>query len=239
VKAISFGGGVQSTAMALLATDVDLAVFADTGWEPAAVLAHVERMKELLPYPVVVVSAPRPIVDEAEKGGLRSPRFRSMPLYKRDQRGFVTMGRRQCTSDYKISPIRRYLRSVAREWTLDIGISTDERHRANPSGRKWLSHRFPLLELGMDRAACQAVCKERLGYEVEKSACIGCPFKSKSDWERIRANAEEWESACRFDDALRETGEYLHGSCLPLRVALDQQPKLPVFDSECVGGCWL
>jgi hypothetical protein len=46
--ALSLGAGVQSTTLLLLAVDgrlpkPDVAIFADTGWEPAAVYAQVDR----------------------------------------------------------------------------------------------------------------------------------------------------------------------------------------------------
>ena len=48
LRVISLGAGVQSTTMALLAAHgeiqpmPDAAIFADTGWEPAAVYRHLE-----------------------------------------------------------------------------------------------------------------------------------------------------------------------------------------------------
>jgi len=49
VNVLSLGAGVQSTALALLSIDgklppIDCAIFADTGWEPAAVYQHLDRL---------------------------------------------------------------------------------------------------------------------------------------------------------------------------------------------------
>jgi hypothetical protein len=49
LRVLSLGAGVQSTALAILAARghlprPDAAIFADTGWEPAAVYAHLDRL---------------------------------------------------------------------------------------------------------------------------------------------------------------------------------------------------
>jgi hypothetical protein len=60
LRLLSLGAGVQSTTLALMAAagefDVKLdgAIFADTGWEPKAVYAHLAWLTSVLPYPVHV-----------------------------------------------------------------------------------------------------------------------------------------------------------------------------------------
>ncbi len=60
---LSLGGGTQSTVMALLADEgrfgqrPDVAVFADTGWEPDAVYDNIGWLVQQLSYPVVTVTA--------------------------------------------------------------------------------------------------------------------------------------------------------------------------------------
>src|SRR5256885_15710837 len=60
----SLGAGVQSTTMLLLANHgelpgppVDAAIFADTGWEPAAVYAHLAWLERVSEVPIIRVSA--------------------------------------------------------------------------------------------------------------------------------------------------------------------------------------
>ena len=65
VVALSLGGGVQSTVLAFLLDrgllpgypKPDLAVFADTQWEPRPVYDSIEWLKAELSYPVVVTTA--------------------------------------------------------------------------------------------------------------------------------------------------------------------------------------
>gem|GEM_PF-6277164 len=57
MRVLSLGGGTQSTVMALLADEgrfgqrPDVAVFADTGWEPDAVYDNVGWLVQQLSYP--------------------------------------------------------------------------------------------------------------------------------------------------------------------------------------------
>lgn len=98
------------------------------------------------------------------------------------------MGRRQCTSEYKLAPINRKVREllgaaapdyrrvprgrVAEQW---IGFSTDEIGRvSDKDGVSYVHKRYPLLELGMNRAACERYLHQQGWGDVAKSACIGC-----------------------------------------------------------------
>ncbi|MDB2219070.1 PAPS reductase-like domain protein [Mycobacterium phage prophiT46-2] len=104
------------------------------------------------------------------------------------------MGRRQCTSEYKLKPIKVKVRELlgyphptpvprdvfAEQW---IGFSTDEIHRVRDRlDVNYSRPRYPLLELGMSRKDCQRWL-ERAGWgHTAKSACIGCPFHGNAQW---------------------------------------------------------
>lgn len=153
------------------------------------------------------------------------------------------MGRRQCTSEYKLVPINRKVREllgaaapdfrrvpkgrVAEQW---IGFSTDEIGRVSDKGGvSYIRKRYPLLELGMDRKACERWLRARGWTEVVKSACIGCPFHGNAQWRDLRDNhPDEWADAVAFDEAIRKGGArglplngeaFLHRSRVPLTVA--------------------
>ncbi|WP_201296778.1 hypothetical protein [Nocardiopsis sp. FR26] len=155
------------------------------------------------------------------------------------------MARRQCTSEYKLKPIKRKVREllgyvhptpVPRGVVAEqaIGISTDEIGRAKDSGIGYLRSVFPLLDLGMSRADCERYLKSRGWGDTAKSACVGCPFHGNAQWRHIRdTQPEEWADAVDFDHAIRNgsaranaAGQelrgqmYLHRSRLPL----DQAP---------------
>jgi hypothetical protein len=244
IRTFSCGAGVQSTAIALLMRDgrlplVDHVIFADTGWEPAHVYEQVDRLATLfaeLGIPLHRVS----------QGNLRADaidpthRFASVPYYVRNPDGTEGMGRRQCTSEYKLAPINRKVREllgaapprfrsvprgrVAETW---IGFSTDEVGRVGSTGHQVLYQRprHPLLELGMSRRDCARYI-ERAGWgDTAKSACIGCPYHGNRQWRDLRDNQPD---AVEFDEAIRKGGArglplngeaFLHRSRIPLSIA--------------------
>lgn len=248
LRAFSCGAGVQSTAIALLMRDerlplVDHVIFADTGWEPAQVYAQIDRLA------VVFADLGIPL-HRVSNGNLRADaihpehRFASVPYFVRNPDGSDGMGRRQCTSEYKLAPISRKVREllgakpprfrsvprgrVAEQW---VGFSTDEIGRAGSKGHQVLYERprYPLLELGMSRRDCVRYL-ERAGWgDTAKSACIGCPFHGNRKWRQLRdEQPAEWADAVEFDQQIRKGGArglplngqaFLHSSRVPLDLA--------------------
>src|ERR1700694_1147883 len=96
------------------------------------------------------------------------------------------MLRRQCTGDYKIEPIYRFCKTLIgrrrgqRHTTplfceMWIGISAEENaRRCKPSQEAWVTNRYPLRELGLNRADCEAWLLKHYKIVVSKSACLGC-----------------------------------------------------------------
>jgi hypothetical protein len=226
MKIISLGAGVQSTTLILLAmrgllgfgTMPEGAIFADTGWEPAAVYQHLRWLQMQDRIPVHIVSAGNIRRDALNM--MAGTRSASLPFHLSTGQKSSGMLRRQCTNEYKIRPIRRWINR--RQTELWIGISTDEAHRMRDSGVKYITNRYPLIELGMSRHDC-AVWLERNGFLVPpKSSCIGCPFHDDATWRRMKDEDEaSWVDAVSFDASMRHLprikGEvFLHRSLMPL-----------------------
>lgn len=183
------------------------------------------------------------------KGNLRRDaidpehRYASVPYFVRNPDDSEGMGRRQCTSEYKLAPINRKVRQllgappldyrrvpagrVAEQW---IGFSTDEIHRVSDKRPvRYLQPRYPLLELGMSRKDCARWLAVRGWSQVAKSACIGCPYHGNRQWRDLRDNhPDEWADAVEFDRAIRKGGArglplngeaFLHRSRIPLDIA--------------------
>ena len=287
--ALSLGAGVQSTTLALLALDGTLprphvAIFADTGWEPAAVYAHLDRLEAVMrdagvpllkvskgnlredmlsvesrfttiPYFILAPEGETPVMvecgdgcagDDCEgcggTGEVPHPTLRR-PLTRREREG---MGRRQCTSEYKLGPIQRAVRAllgaeapdyrrvpkgqVCEQW---IGFSTDEIGRVSDHDRvSYVRKRYPLLELDMSRRDCERWLAQRGWGSTTKSACIGCPFHGNRQWRALRdGSPAEWADAVDFDERIRfgarggtrdlslQGEAFLHRSRLPLAQA--------------------
>lgn len=250
IRTLSLGAGVQSTALVLLAAEgriptFDCAIFADTGWEPRAVYAHLDRLEREVLRPAGIP------LHRVSTGNIRADaldpnsRFATMPLFVKNKDGGLGMARRQCTHEYKLKPIKRKIRELLGyvhptpvprgvHAVQAIGISTDEIGRARDSGIGYLKSVFPLLDLDMSRSDCERYLRSRGWGSVEKSACIGCPFHGNAQWRRIRDETpDEWADAVEFDRQIRRGSArataqgsdlrgsmYLHRS----RVPLDEAP---------------
>lgn len=246
LKVLSLGAGVQSSVLLLLAAEgylpgLDLAIFADTGWEPRAVYDHLDRLEREIAEPAGI-----PIL-RVSSGNIRADaldpakRFASMPLHILNPDGGEGMSRRQCTGQYKIRPIKEKVRELlghphpqripagvfVEQW---IGISTDEFHRAKDADVAYMKNRFPLIEQGFSRSDCQRLLRSRGFGSTPKSSCLGCPYHGNAQWRALREGSpEEWRDVVAFDHAIRAgnaraTAEgspllgqaYLHRSRRPL-----------------------
>lgn len=229
LRAVSFGAGVQSTTMVLMAARglfgplPDVLIFADTGDEPAAVYEHLEFMRSPnigLPFPIITVSVGsiRDQMLDWSAGRTKHANGRP-PLFvpgidKVTGKPKVGQTKRQCTQDWKIVPIERKVRElvgikkgspgprlpIVEQW---IGISMDEIWRMKPARRRWIQNRHPLVEADMSRRDCDAWLAREYGIKAPKSACRICPFHSDMEWENLRKSPADFEAACEVDDALR------------------------------------
>lgn len=266
---ISLGAGVQSSALLVLAAlglrgcpKADVAVFADTQDEPAWVYAH---LAVLVPWAqahgleIITVTAGR-LSDETygRADGLVKRRA-ALPVFTRSDDGREAMLPRQCTEEYKLAPIRAYLRQrlgMVRRQRLPagtrvealIGLSFDERIRMKESRTAWIVNRWPLIDAAMTRSGCVALL-EAHGLPVpRKSACVYCPFHDDAYWLDLkRTEPASFAEACRLDDAIRSASSggaerpvYIHRSLIPLRdvTFTERQTGFDYgFSNECEGVC--
>lgn len=264
MRVLSLGGGVQSSTLLLMALHgetepLDAAIFANTGWEPAAVYRHIDWLRgecERAGLPLRTVSAGN--IREHVLEMVRTDReIPGLPLYAVKPSGKKTKLKRQCTKRFKIVPVQREIRRLAgmarRPWKGDpceqwLGISLDESAtRMRDSRDAWIVLRYPLVERRMRRSDCLAWLTGH-GYPIPpKSSCIGCPFHDQAFWRHLRAEAPaEFADAVAFDRAIRHlpriTGEaFVHRSLRPLdEVDLstpEERGQLSLFEEECDGVC--
>jgi hypothetical protein len=209
----------------------DCAIFADTGWEPAAVYRHLDWLETQLPFPVKRISGGNILDHILRNKNKTGQRFASVPWFTENG----GMGRRQCTREFKIDPLQKMQRALlgfaprtripSGSCEVWIGISTDERQRQKDARNKWQTNRWPLLEMNMSRRDCLTWMMERQYRRPPKSSCIGCPYHSNAMWRDMRDNdPESWASAVETDRALRHGGtargtrnrQYMHRSLKPL-----------------------
>lgn len=252
LRIFSFGGGVQSSTIALMMAHgeiepADHAIFADTQAEPKRVYDWIDWIEPLLPFPLHRVSAGSLrdyVLNSDEKAAMYTIPF------------FVPggMGRRQCTNNFKLSPIRKRTRELLgyppRKRIPDgaaqmiIGISWDERQRMKPARENWMTNTWPLIELRMTRGHCLE-WMSRNGYpEPPKSSCLECPYHSNKQWAEIKENPDDWEVVTLTDSIIRtrctdkSIQQFLHRDLKPLaEVDLSQPDQVDAFGNECEGLC--
>lgn len=248
--ALSLGWGVQSWALAAMSAlgelpRLDVAIHADTTHERSSTYAFAAQWTPWLEQRGVPVAT---VINDSRSGTEVAVGGRKImiPAYTNGA-GRI---RRQCTGDWKIDPIRRYLQSI-RNWQpveLWLGISTDEFQRAKDSNVRYIAHRYPLLELDMSRADC---VRWLISHELPsptKSSCVFCPFQTRRSWQEMkRAGGTDWQQAVEADASIRNVrppGElFVHPACVPLAQAVIipedygmSQSSFDLDDTECDSG---
>ena len=256
LKVISLGAGVQSSTLFMMSClgqieKADCAIFADTQQEPKSVYEYLEWLESqgdkygIPVYRVTSGDLGKDITDYV--AGNRS-RVASIPVFVDSESGGIT--NRNCTLDYKIAPIKRQAREIMKVKGLTsiemwIGISIDEVQRMKDSRVKYITHRWPLVDLRMDRNDCKKWWTDFGGRIPPRSACVFCPYHSNAEWRRLKAEEPEaFAEAIEFDERIRDYPKmrskvYLHRSKMPLKdVDFDNTDQHDFgFDHECEGMC--
>ena len=166
----------------------------------------------------------------------------------------------RCTETHKQNVLARFRDEKRREWCgrmaaeqtragfqdiVVVGIAADETERALPSPAKNYRIEYPLIDLGLDRAACRKVIADA-GLPVPiKSGCLCCPFSPVwQHWWVLNRYPEEFarneamENLANQDRAARGLAPVymLHSMKLPLRQAVEkwheQNPTITVDDLD-------
>ncbi|QPC44035.1 hypothetical protein HW532_15845 [Kaustia mangrovi] len=238
LRALSLGGGVQSTALALMTCHgvvgprPDVMIFSDPGDEASLTMRHLDWLEAEVTRQTngqmrcIRTSKGERLSDSIRRrargrNGVRKDgepnRFVSAPFFTANG----GQGRRQCTREFKVEPITKVQRELLgfkprqrippRSCEIWIGFSTDEVVRAGPSFERWTVHRFPLLEERMSRWDCEQWLR-RHGYPVPpKSACVFCPYRSNAEWRWLKEHdPEAWNEAVEIDRLIRNTPGMKH-----------------------------
>ena len=262
ITAISYGGGVQSTALAVLATqgriDVDVAIFANVG-DRAENPATLNYLAMFVPWAADLglevierrwvdrTGKARDLYDDCMTEGRRS-----IDIPVRMNGG--AFGHRKCTDRYKIAVVGRELRvrgaSAANPATVMVGISTDEYQRANRRHAKpWELPTYPLLDLGLSRRDCEQIIVDAGLPIPPKSSCWFCPMQGPKGWaNRRRSDPVTFVAGIELERRLNETRVamgrdevYLGAPGVLLEDMPDDDPTLfdAFNDGRCDEGyCW-
>lgn len=254
IRIISFGGGVQSTALAILLgqgqIQADMVIFANVGAnsENPATLDYIEQYTK--PY-LSQIGIPFVEVNNSGKDlydfTMQAEKSIPLPIHIRG----AGMGNRTCTTEFKIKPIDRYLKAQGYTHAIiTLGISFDEAHRIKTEtwekvGRLYKRYEHPLVNMRLKRGDCKRII-ESAGMPVpDKSACYFCPFQRRSSWIALKTDTPDlFDKAVLLDDTVNERfnrlgrGECsLHSSGKPLSQMVESQPMLGSEFEECGGHC--
>ena len=257
LEVLSYGGGVQSTAIILMAIDgvidrPDMVVFADTGSELPSTYETVGAIHALCDDAGIRFE----IVENAF-GGETPGTYDLHEWYLMHQR-LPMVGQPRCTFNFKIYPVRRFVKSLVdqsmpKPWANSwLGITTDEAHRARQSEILWMDSTYPLLALEMSRDDCaRYISKHYPDLAVSKSGCFCCPYQSAKKWIKLKVEHPDLFAISRsmeIEAAKNGVKRGLWGA--RSIIAFDHDTRLTDFgfemgqplyeDFECdSGGCFL
>lgn len=266
IHIISFGAGVQSSTMALMAARGELTpmpscgIFADTQAEPKSVYDWLDYIEKLLPFPIYRITfgslLEKSLVVRTSKTGSKYTKH-SPPAYIIDTEGKSGILMRQCTADSKIEIIQKKIREIVDKKGMCIqwiGISIDEAIRIKPSRKKYIKNIWPLVNKEISRGDCIKWMKKNGFPEPPRSACSFCPYHDDAEWIRLRdKEPEAFQQAIDYEKRLQATMiqvnnfrgvPWLHRSHVPLeQVKFNPKAKKERhqsnfnFGNECEGMC--
>lgn len=211
---------------------IDFAVHADTGWERDGTYWFAARRTRWLEehgVRVITVRSHRTRVVEQWESRTEGVMIPAYTLGKDGKRGQL---RRQCTSTWKIRPIRQFLaaelkgrglRKTSGIVTSVQGISQDEWTRMRESDVQYVVNEYPLVDARLTRQDCIAWLEAHELPVPVKSACVFCPYHQRSEWKKMaRVGGHDWEVALRVDRAIRNKRGKFPLFVHPLRLPLDE-----------------
>lgn len=184
---LSYGGGVNSTALLLLLTDkkkpLDAVIFADTGSELPDTYKYIDEVTKPL---CVKYNINFFVVKNFTHGKT----WDSLYEYCWHHRLIPSRMIRWCTKEFKIEAIRRFYEAQGwdKEGIVEYhGIDYGEVHRMKQSDVDYITIEYPLIDAKMDRDACKNYII-RHGLPIPtKSGCYFCPFQNIHRWLELKS----------------------------------------------------
>ena len=225
----SSGGGIQSTAIAVLICTgrlpkPDLALMCDCGYESAKTIEYmrsvaIPRLREAGVELHLVRSA-----DYTSVALMTADGHCNLPAFRQNEDGSVSHLSTHCNGVWKQYVTRRFCKENGVERYVHwVGISTDEARRMRSSRVQYEQLRYPLIELGLSREDCVRIIKDA-GWPVPiRTSCIMCPQRTMFEWLRLKVECpEDFDRACRIEDEIRafDPRVFLTPKCRPLREIL-------------------
>ena len=232
MKILSCGAGMQSTALALMSCEnakagrpvhplvpiYDAIIYCDLGFEPPWVAKQVDFIRRACAssgLPFKVLKSPL-YSDFIRNFGER--RTISIPWWTLRDDGHKSKMPRNCTIDYKVELISKYVRwnllgyqkgqrlkdEDKKAHEMHIGFSLEEARRCKASTNPMFVNRFPLVQMEFTRADSYGYIKEVWGLETRASACTFCPFHKNHFYQYLKQHEpEQYAQLVQMDELLR------------------------------------
>lgn len=232
MKILSCGAGMQSTALALMSCEnvrtsgkfplvpvYDLICFCDLGKEPPWVMKQVEFIQNACQdsgIPFVILKSPL-YEDYLRNFGYQ--RVVSVPFWTVGEDGKKGKMMRNCTLEYKINLIQKYVRwellgyrkgqhikpEDLKAHEMHIGFSYEERQRCRENPHKMFVNVFPLVDMKLERKDNYAYIKDVWRLDTKASACSFCPFHRNFFFQHLKETAvQEYKDLVAFDELLEK-----------------------------------
>ena len=191
--ALSFGGGVNSTSLAILLVNEGwrgAIVFADTGCEIPETYSYMAMFERdwLAPRGLSITRL------GAEWRG--KSKGLTLLEFCEQKRIVPSVFQRWCTTEWKRRPLDRWQEAHGIIRPL-VGIAADESHRARADMD------CPLCDRLITRDQCKAIIAAEGLPVPPKSGCVMCFFQGLDQWRRLwERHPDIFERLCRLDDAM-------------------------------------
>jgi hypothetical protein len=223
---VSLGAGRQSTALTILnvlgkiENPADKFIFADTGNEQPGTYEFIET--HLRPW----MHAHGACITTVRRSDyFPEPHNHSLGAYCDHHRILPSVAVRWCTDKFKLIPISKYLETVQEYTIAQVGIATEEAHRAHLGEP---TKRYPLLERGMSTSDCITVIRD-VGLPVPpKSGCYDCPYARKAAYKALR----EYYPELAKEAVTREKRAISAKNAALIRAARAEKSEAPFTDGE-------
>lgn len=230
MKILSCGAGMQSTALALMACEnvkspgkfplvpiYDLICFCDLGKEPPWVMEQVRFIEKACLKAGIKFEVLRSPLYEDYLNNFGNKRVVSIPFWTVGEDGKKGRMLRNCTLEYKIGLIQKYVRwellgykkgqrtkpEDLKAHEMHIGFSFEEKRRCRENPHKMFFNVFPLVEMQLERKDNYAYIRDVWGLKTKASACSFCPYHRNYFFQHLKQNAEdEYKDLVAFDEML-------------------------------------
>lgn len=179
LRVLSFGAGVQTTALAILVikgkVKADILCFADTGVEKPETYWYMDAY-------IIPAMKDAGIPFEVVKNERNEP---TLYGYYWNRQDLPSIQWRRCTDHYKLRPIKR---RFPKDVHMMVGFSIDEAHRAERPRTLWATESYPLIEMGLTVVDCHRIITG-YGWPLPlKSSCYICPFQPVLEWNWLKTH---------------------------------------------------